>query len=107
MRNSADRPLCTSRSRRQGAYLYDVDLYEATAPANTPSFFARVVNMVRLQSGHIVAVHAELPDQRGATLDEAFSHIEAAVEAWVAHQTPPDSATCSMVTDREDVRSEE
>jgi hypothetical protein len=45
--------------------------------------YARVVNMVRLESGHTVAVNAELPDQPGATLDEAFSHIEAAVEAWV------------------------
>ena len=73
------------RSRRSGEYLYDVDLYKAMTPANTVLFFARVVNMVRLESGHTVALDAELPDQPGATLDEAFAHSEAAVEASASH----------------------
>jgi len=41
------------------------------------------VNLVRLESGHTVPVDAELPDQHGATLDEAFANSEVAVEAWV------------------------
>jgi hypothetical protein len=86
-RDNGDKLICTSCSRRRGEYLYDVDLYEATAPANVVHVYARVVNMVRLESGHTVAVNAELPDQRGATLDEAFSYIEAAVAAWVRAQT--------------------
>jgi hypothetical protein len=82
-RDNGDKLICTSCSRRRGEYLYDVDLYEARAPASVVQVYARVVNMVRLESGHTVAVNAELPDQRGATLDEAFSHLEAAVAAWV------------------------
>jgi len=39
--------------------------------------------MVRLESGHTMAVNAELQDQPGATLDEAFANSEVAVEAWV------------------------
>ncbi len=55
-------------------------------PANMVHFYARVVNMVRLESGHTTAVNAELQDQPGATLDEAFANSEAAVEAWVKGQ---------------------
>jgi hypothetical protein len=86
-RDNGDKLVCTSCSRRRGEYLYDVDLYEATAPGNVVHVYARVVNMVRLESGHTVAVNAELPDQPGATLDEAFSYIEAAVAAWVKAHT--------------------
>ena len=86
-RANGDTPICTSHWRRRGDYLYDVDLYQATAPANTIYFFARVVNLVRLESGRTVAVNAELPDQLGATLDEAFANSEAALEAWVKDQT--------------------
>jgi hypothetical protein len=86
-RDNGDEPICTSRSRRRGEYLYDVDLYKAVTPANTVFFFARVMNMVRLESGHTVAVDAELPDQPAATLDEAFANSEAAVEAWAKDQT--------------------
>ena len=75
--------ICTSRSRRIGnEYRYDVDFYEATASPNVVRFCARVVNMVRLESGHTVPVNAELPDQLGATLAEAFANIEEAVEMW-------------------------
>jgi hypothetical protein len=87
-RDNSDKLICTSCSRRRGEYLYDVDLYESAAPAETVHVYARVVNLVRLESGHMVAVNAELPDQRGATLDEAFAHLEAAVEAWVKAHSP-------------------
>jgi hypothetical protein len=50
-------------------------------------FYARVVNLVRLESGHTVPVKAELPDQPGATLDEAFASLEAAVATWAKDQT--------------------
>ena len=89
-RDNSDTLICTSCSRRRGEYLYDVDLYEATAPANIVHVYARVVNMVRLESGHTVAVNPELPDQPAATLDEAFSHLEAAVGAWVKARTQTD-----------------
>ena len=85
-RDNGDKLICTSCSRRRGEYLYDVDLYEVTASANVVHVYARVVNLVRLESGHTVAVNAELPDQRGATLDEAFAHVEAAIAAWVKDQ---------------------
>jgi hypothetical protein len=78
--------MCTSRSRRIGKYLYDVDLYGAATPTNRVHFYARVVNLVRLESGRTVMVHAKLPDQPGATLDEAFANIEAAVEGWAKDQ---------------------
>ena len=81
-RDNSDTLICLSCSRHRGEYLYDVELYEARTPASV-HVYARVVNMVRLESGHTVAVNAELPDQRGATLDEAFSHLEVAVAEWV------------------------
>ena len=51
-------------------------------PANAVRFSAHLVNMVRLESGHTVAV---APNSRpaGATLDDAFAHVDAAVAAWV------------------------
>jgi hypothetical protein len=49
--------------------------------------------------------NAELPDQPGATLDETFANIEAAVEAWVTDQTRQTEGTPSVVTDREDDRA--
>jgi hypothetical protein len=85
--DNGDKLICSSCSRRRGEYLYDVDLYETIAPANIVHVYARVVNMVRLESGHTVPVNAELQDQHGATLDEAFTHIEAAVAAWVKART--------------------
>ena len=85
-RDNGDKLICTSCSRRRGEYLYDVDLYEARAPSNVVHVYARVVNMVRLESGHTVAVNTELEDQQGATLDEAFSRLEGAVATWVKTQ---------------------
>jgi hypothetical protein len=43
--------------------------------------------MVRLESGQQVSVNADLRDEHGATPDEAFSKIEAALEEWVKSQT--------------------
>jgi hypothetical protein len=43
--------------------------------------------MVRVESGHQVSVDANLRGQYGATPDEAFSRLEAVVEAWVKEQT--------------------
>jgi uncharacterized membrane protein YqjE len=77
----------TSYSRREGDYLYDIDIREAAPPASADRFVARVVNMVRLESGHTVLVNVELQEEKGATLDEAFSQIEAVVEAWVEDRT--------------------
>jgi hypothetical protein len=56
-------------------------------PATSDRFRARVVNMVRQESGESVSVTAELQDEYGATPHEAFSKIEAAVEQWVKDQT--------------------
>jgi hypothetical protein len=73
-------------SRRRGGYVYDIDMYEP-APASAGRFFAVMANMVRVASGEIVAINAELPSVYGATRDDAFTAIEAAVDAWVKNQT--------------------
>jgi hypothetical protein len=46
--------------------------------------------MVRLQSGETVSVNAKFQDEYGARRDEAFSTVEAAIEAWVKDQKSPD-----------------
>jgi hypothetical protein len=79
--------MTTSYSRRQGAYSYDVEVHEAAPPGNVGRYYARVVNMVRLESGHQVTVNADLRGEYGATPDEAFSRLEAAVAAWVKART--------------------
>jgi hypothetical protein len=84
-----DTRVLTSYSRRKGKYRYDVAIYETTPPA-AGLFRAQVVNMVRLEGGHAVSVNADLQDAYGATPDEAYSKLEAAVEAWVKDQTPSD-----------------
>jgi hypothetical protein len=77
------KPICTSHSRRMGAFLYDVDVFDTTSTATDVRFCAaQVVNMVRLEAGRTVAVNAELQHQYGGTRDEAFSKIEAAMKEW-------------------------
>jgi hypothetical protein len=80
--------MTTSYSRRQGDYRYDVEIHEAAPAGAAGRFYARVVNLVRLQSGVPVPVNADLHGAYGATPDEAFSRIEALVETWVKNQTP-------------------
>jgi hypothetical protein len=47
---------------RRGEFVYDINVYEATPPADAGRFYAQVVNMVRLESGQTVSVNAELRD---------------------------------------------
>ena len=79
---------CTSYSRRNGEYLYDIVIYEVSPPANAGRFCAQVVNMVRLVSGQTVAVNAGLQHEYAATSHDAWAQIEAAVDNWVKDQTP-------------------
>jgi hypothetical protein len=79
--------MTTSYSRRQGDYLYDIEIHEAAPPGTAGRFYARVVNMVRLESGQPVSVAVDSHGAYGAAPDEAFSRIEALVEAWVKDQT--------------------
>jgi hypothetical protein len=79
----------TSYSRRRGDYRYDIAIFETMPPASAGRFYARVVNMVRLESGHTLSTNAELQDAYGATPDEAFSRAEAEVEEWAKNQTRP------------------
>jgi len=76
----------TSYSRGKGDYRYDIAIYETTPPAIAGRFYARVVNMVRLESGQTVSVNAELQDAFGPTPDEAYSRLQTAVEEWVDGQ---------------------
>ena len=85
-RDSEDRQLFTSYSRKSGDYHYDIAIHEAVPPVNAGRFYAQVVNIVRLESGRTEGVNAEIPDEYGATADEAFSKLEAAVERWVKNQ---------------------
>jgi hypothetical protein len=50
-------------------------------------FCARVMNLVRLDSGETVSVDALIEDEHAATPAEALSRLEAAVEDWVTWQT--------------------
>ena len=84
--SSAD-AICTRYSLRKGDYLYDVEIYEDPAPATAVRFYAQVLNMARLESGRTVAFDPEVQDQVGRTRDEAFSYVDAAVDAWVKDQT--------------------
>jgi len=78
----------TSYSRHRSNYVYDIDIHEVTAPAVTGRFFAHVVNMVRWEADKMVPVNAAaLQCEHGATPDEVFSRIDAAVEEWVKDQT--------------------
>jgi hypothetical protein len=72
--------MATSYPRRIGDYLYDIIVSESVLPAKVDRFYAVVVNMVRLDAGQTVSVHAGLQGEHGATPDEAVSKVEAAVE---------------------------
>jgi hypothetical protein len=78
--------MTTSYSRRQGDYRYDVEIHEAAPPGHVGRFYAKAVNLVRLESGQQVEVNVDLHGAYGATPDEAFSRIEALVETWVKNQ---------------------
>jgi hypothetical protein len=83
--------MCTRYSLRKGDYLYDVEIYEDPTPTGTAvRFYAQVLNMARLESGRAVAFAPEVQDQVGRTRDEAFSYLDAAVDAWVNDQTRAD-----------------
>jgi hypothetical protein len=83
--------MATSYSRRSGDYIYDIETHEVSLPYATGGrFCARVVNMVRSESGQLVTVNVELEDEYGATRAEAVSQIEAIVQKWVKSQTPSD-----------------
>lgn len=85
-RDNGDKQISTSYGRRRGDFAYDIAIYEAAPSANPDRFYAHVVNMVRLESGHTVSVIAELQDAYGATPDEAVSKVDAMVEKWVKDQ---------------------
>jgi hypothetical protein len=75
-----------SPSHRSGDYLYDIALEDADPTAVTGPCFARVVNMVRLESGLTVSVDAGLAAEHGATRAVACSQLKDAVAAWVQRQ---------------------
>jgi hypothetical protein len=68
-----------SYARRRGDYIYDIEIDEAARGADTGSFCARVVNVVRLGATRPCRIHLDLPCEYGATRDEAFARIEAAL----------------------------
>jgi hypothetical protein len=74
--------LPTSYSRRRGAYSFDIQVRQ-----DADRYVAKAINMVRIESGNMVSVDPKLLDEYGRTPDEAFSQIDAAVEAWVKDQT--------------------
>jgi hypothetical protein len=89
-RDSDDKRVFTSYSRRRADYRYDIAIYEPAPPADGGLFYAQVVNIVQLEGGHTVSVNAALQDAYGATPDEAYSTLEAAIEARMKDQTPLD-----------------
>jgi hypothetical protein len=89
-RDNDVKKVLTSYSRRRGDYRYDIAIFETIPSASAGRFYAQVVNMVRLESGHTISVNAGLQDAHGATPDEALSRIEAEVEEWEKNQTRPD-----------------
>ena len=80
------KPHSISYSRRIGDYVYDIHIHEITQPATAARFYAKVVNMVRVEAGQTVQVD-ELHDAYGGTPDEAVTNLEAAVKEWVKNQT--------------------
>jgi hypothetical protein len=85
-----DKRVFTAYSRKRGAYHFDIAVYEAVPPTAAGRFYAHLLNIVRLESGHSVSVTAELEDVYAATPDEACATLEAALEAWVNRQTLSD-----------------
>jgi hypothetical protein len=77
-------PLLTIYLRRRGDHAYAVAIQAVTRRGSADQFRARLLNMVRLGSGQTVSVRADLQPEYGATRDEAFSRIEAAIEKWRA-----------------------
>ena len=71
----------TSYSRRRGDFVYDAQTYE-----DSGRFFARVVNIERLDPDRTVSISADLPHVHGVTVGEAFAQLEAVVEAWINEQ---------------------
>jgi hypothetical protein len=66
-----------SYSRHMSDYLYDIEIDDTTRFVNAERFCARAVDIVRLEAGDTVPVHADLPGAYGATRHEAVSNIEA------------------------------
>jgi hypothetical protein len=83
----------TSYSRRRGDFVYDVQAYE-----DSGRFFARVVNIERLDADRTVSISANLPHAHGVTVGEAFTQLEAVVEAWIEEQTQPRSSAAQADT---------
>ena len=88
-RQTACSPMTTSYPLDRATYIYDVNIRRAAQPPNAGCFYAKAVNIVRVESGQTVSVNAGLHNEYGATPDEAFSKIERAVEAWAQRQTRP------------------
>jgi hypothetical protein len=75
-------------SRRRGEYVYNIDIYESARATTADHFRAHVMNMVLLEAGQTVSVHADLQDEYGPTPQRALSRIERAVNEWVHDHTP-------------------
>jgi hypothetical protein len=87
-RRDPDDPRGRSYARRQGDYLYDIEVHEASPDEQAGHFYAKAVNMVQLAPpGQPVSVNPDFPREYGATRDEALSNIEAAVAQWVKGRT--------------------
>jgi hypothetical protein len=84
--DTPSKPRDTSYSRRMGDYVYDIDIREITPPSSGARYYAKVVNMVRVESGQTVTVN-ELQDAYGETPDEAVTNLEASVKEWMKDQT--------------------
>ena len=76
-----------SYARRRGDYIYDIEIDEAARGADPGSFCARVVNVVRLGAARPCRIHLDLPCEYGATREEAFARIQAALGTWLKLQT--------------------
>ena len=73
--------------RRHGEYRYDVEIQEINLLAGTLRYAAKAVNSERLLSkGRTEPLDVEIGEEHGATTDEAFKKIEAAVIEWAERQ---------------------
>jgi hypothetical protein len=72
-----------SYARRREEYRYDLVIHDAGPPAPAGHFYARVLNMVRLESGHAVVIAVNFQDTYAATRHEAVSRMEEAIDAWI------------------------
>jgi hypothetical protein len=80
------RTKCTSYTRIQGDFSYDIDVYDPPSLLQAGRFYAIAVNMVRLTTGESVSIATKLHGEYGATPDEAVSKLEAAVLAWIGKE---------------------